>query len=274
MAQSSESTGIFLSVLAHFRDIRDRRHYVVSQASAARASSVAGYVFGNAWFLLTPLLEMLVYYLLVVVIFQRSMFGDAPPFLGLMTGLIHFWIFSRAVQGCVSSTVSRRGLMMQVNIAPVVFVATDFLNEMTKSLYYVPLFVGTFLFANYVPAPTVVFYPLVLLLLLVAAWSAGLLLSCVFVYFRDVRNGSQVILRLLLYACPIIYPLSFVPLDLVTTYMINPFAILFSLVHWSLLGLDAPTFGYITYAVFFVVFLFFLAHLTYERTHRHFTKVM
>ena len=175
---------------------------------------------------------------------------------------------------CVNSIVSRRGLQLQILIEPITFVATDFVSELQKSLYYLPLYLGGLVAFSFAPPVYAIAYPLVLAWLILSAWGVALLLAVVYVFLRDIRNGAQVLFRLLLYACPVIYPLSFVPEAYMDFYLLNPFAVMMAVVDSVLLGLPLPGVGYIVAAFFETMFLVWLAHWLYERHWRSFTKVL
>jgi ABC-type polysaccharide/polyol phosphate export permease len=81
-------------------------------------------------------------------------------------------------------------------------------------------------------------------------------------------------MRLLLYSSPVIYPLSFVPVDLQTYYLMNPFAVLFALVQSCFLGLTFPPLPYVAWCAAFFIVLLLGAHMMYARRSPNFTKVI
>ena len=250
------------------------RDYIISQAYAERAASLAGHMFGALWFVLAPLLEMLVYYVLVSVIFQRGSYGHYPAFVGIMTGIIHYRIFQKMVSQSVPSIVDRRNIMLQVKIEPMTFVAIAVLKVLLDARYYVPLYAATLLFYGVYPSGNIIWYLPVLGLLLLAGWAVSLLLAVIYVYFRDIKELSVVILRLLIYLCPVIYPISFVPQAYLDLYLLNPFATLFVMVQACLLGSPFPSPLHVANCIIFVALLLVLAHLLYNRVAGNLLKVM
>jgi ABC-2 type transport system permease protein len=70
--------------------------------------------------------------------------------------------------------------------------------------------------------------PLIVLFLMLLATGFGMLLSSLFVYFRDIQPIWDVLLQVLFYASPVIVPLSAVQSKLSSTlvhiYMLSPIA--------------------------------------------------
>ncbi len=265
---------LFSSLFASWRRLARHKDYIISQAHAERTASLAGHVFGALWFVLRPLLEMLTYYLLIVVFFRRGNFGDYPVFLGIMTGIIHYHVFQQMVSQSVMAIVSQRHVMLQVPIEPMAFVAISALRVLLDARYYVPLYVAALLLYGVWPPPTVVWYPFVLALLLLASWAVSLLVAVAYVYFRDIREITSVALRLLFYLCPTIYPVTYVPKEHLGLYLLNPFATLFNLIQATLLGMPFPPLPHVLYCVTFFVLLLGLAHLLYSRAAGNMLKVM
>jgi len=73
-------------------------------------------------------------------------------------------------------------------------------------------------------APTLLLWPLLMLLTSGIALGVGLFLAPAIGRFRDLRYAIPISLQLLLLASPVGYPLSAVPEGMRNWYMLNPFA--------------------------------------------------
>ncbi len=250
------------------------KDFILTQAFGERRAQIADTVLGSFWFLLGPILEMSVYFFLIVVVFERTSFGDVPAFLAIMIGLAHFKVFQTTAQRSISSIVGGRRILLQIKIEPLSFVMIAFLKQMQDAKYYFILIVLTSIYFSYVPSYEIIFYPFILFLIILATWSLSLLLACLYVSFRDLQLLMQTVLRLLLYISPIIYPSTFIPEKWTAYYFLNPFATLFGLLQSSVLSMPWPPTLNIFGCVIFFVLLFFIAHTFYSRTSKNYTKVM
>ena len=84
---------------------------------AGLRKSGADTLFGNIWWILDPLLQMLVYVILVSVIFQR----DQPAYpLFIFAAILPWKWFGSAIQDGTVSVVSQERLIKQINFPKLV----------------------------------------------------------------------------------------------------------------------------------------------------------
>ena len=81
-----------------------------------------------------------------------------------------------------------------------------------------------------------------------------------------------ILLRLMMYASPVLYSLDFIPAELLEWYVLNPLAGIFGSIQNCVLGVTAPDSGTVLWSVAVVVVVNLLAHLVYSRTKSGFTK--
>jgi lipopolysaccharide transport system permease protein len=74
---------------------------------------------------------------------------------------------------------------------------------------------------GHLPA-TVFLFPIIHLIYFWLIFGTGLLLSALYVYFRDLDQIWEVLINALFFCSPIVYPLSAVPPHLLPYYMLNP----------------------------------------------------
>jgi lipopolysaccharide transport system permease protein len=93
------------------------------------------------------------------------------------------------------------------------------------------------------------YVPLLLLVTFMFALAAGLWLATVSVKYRDVSFAIGFLLQALMYASPVIYPVSMVPPSVQFLYQLNPMSAVIQGFRWALLGSGSPpglTFGLAT----------------------------
>lgn len=166
-----------------------------------------GSILGYVWSLMRPLLFFGVLYIVFTRVFNlgAGVFGY-PVY--LLTGIIFWTFFLEATNGCVTCLVGREGLLRRMRfprlVIPVAVVLTAMLNLATN---LVAVLVFSLASGNY-PRVSWLEMPVFILLLATLGLGVGMVLSVLYVRFRDVQPIWEVVSQALFYATPIIWPLS------------------------------------------------------------------
>jgi ABC-2 type transport system permease protein len=203
------------------------RHFVyVTSALTATEFKLRyfGSVLGYLWTLLRPLMIFGVLYLVFTEIFRFG--GNVPHYpVMLLLGLILWNFFADATNSALPSLVQRESLLRKVAFPRA---AIPIAVSMTAgaNLILGLIVVVFFALVNGVK-PTVSWLGLIPVVLVVFALAAGLalLLSALYVRFRDVQPIWEVGSQLLFWGTPIIYTIETVPERLRTAIMCNPLSV-------------------------------------------------
>jgi ABC-2 type transport system permease protein len=188
-----------------------------------------GSVLGYLWQLMRPLM---LFGILFVVFSEFLDFGEDVPLypVALLLGIVLFSFFSDATGGCVRSLVLRENLVRKIEFPrlaiPLATVLTALFN---LALNLIPVFV--FLVASGGDVRrTWLELPLIIAVLTVFTLGIGMLLSVLFVRYRDVEPIWDVVLQAMFYGTPIFYTGQIVAEKTSETVaeliMLNPFAAL------------------------------------------------
>ena len=182
-----------------------------------------GTVFGYLWSLIRPLMLFVVLY----IVFTRIIrFGGAVPHYAqlLLLSLTLYWLFSDATTRAVRSVVGSERIVRKMQfprlVIPLSVVLTSLFN-LCLSLIAVLVFITA---TGVGPRVTWLALPLIVAVLAVMTTGASLLLSALFVRFRDVGQIWSVLVLVLFYASPILYPVEFIPHGMRFLLFVNPFA--------------------------------------------------
>jgi ABC-2 type transport system permease protein len=184
-----------------------------------------GSALGYLWQLIRPLMLFGVLY---VVFTHFVKFGAGVHFYPatLLLGIVLYSFVSEAIANSVDSVVAREPLVRKIQfprlVIPATVVSTAFLNLL---LNLVAVFV--FALASGVE-PTWRWFELPLILGAAVMLSGGvaMLVSSLYVRYRDVRPITDVLLQILFYATPIFYPVERITNETLrhAVMMFNPFA--------------------------------------------------
>lgn len=184
-----------------------------------------GSVLGYLWQLMRPLMLFSVIYLVFAVILKVG--GDEPLFgVAMLLGVVIFQFFTDATSESVQGLVVRENLVRKVDFPRMAVPASSLIEALMNFLLnLIPVFLFLMLAGGEV---YVSWLELPLILALVVVFTAGccMLLSALYVRYRDVQPIWDVVMQALFYATPILYSLSVVidkvGLDAARALLINP----------------------------------------------------
>jgi len=223
-------------------DVRRLLHLSLTLAVMEFKLRFFGSVLGYVWQLIRPLLLFGVLYV-VFTEFVRLGVGVRFYPAVLLTGIVLFTFFSDATSRAVTAVADRESLVRKVEfprlVVPLAVLLVAYFN-LVLNLVAVLVFV---LATGVTPRIEWLALPLLLLPLGLFAGGLSMLLSALYVRFRDVQPIWEVFLQVLFYGSPILYVLEILPkvsLQHLVVWL-NPIAtVLVQARHW-LIDETAPT---------------------------------
>jgi lipopolysaccharide transport system permease protein len=223
---------------------------------------------GFLWSLLSPFFTALVLWF----VFRRLFQQEANYSSNLLVGIMMWRFFSAGTIICLNSIVSKPNLVTKVFVPRQILVLSGALSNLIVSLLeFLVLIPLIFVLIGHLPW-TLILYPFVHIILFFGIYGLGLLLASFFVYFRDLGQIWDVVISVLIYCSPIIYPLSVVPGYLLKYYLLNPIT-RFVLIYRDLMIIGKfPGWSDILIGIVAVAFFFFLGNFVFEKLQRRFAE--
>ena len=184
-------------------------------------------------------------------------------------GLVTWNIFSQASTSGLSAIVLMGPMLQKVYIpAYVPPLAAALTIVLEKSLEVVVMLGSLLIFGNV--GWTWLLYPLVVVCVGVLAAALGFILSVANVYFRDIGQMFAIVMQLLFFLTPIIYPVSMIPeewngIPLRALLSLNPLTDLLEISRSLLYDLRLPSAGPVLYSIAWAVGLALVAVLVHRR---------
>jgi ABC-2 type transport system permease protein len=198
-----------------------------------------GTVLGYFWSLLRPLLLFAVLLFVFTKIFRLGSQVPHYPVL-LLFNVVLFGFFSEATQTAVASVVNQEGVVRKTQfprlVIPLSVVITALFN-LGINLIVVLVFLLAF---GVTPMWTWLLFPFVVVVLFVYATAISLLLSSLYVRFRDTLIIWTVAATALFYATPVLYPIEKVPSSYRDFILLNPLTPIFEQARKWVIDPDAP----------------------------------
>jgi ABC-type polysaccharide/polyol phosphate export permease len=216
-------------IRAYFRELWKRREFAMELSRTKLRSQHFDTAFGQLWLVINPLMLALVYFVLVDIL--RG--GQRPPgfFAHLVAGIFAYYFVSGAVRDGVRSVVSGGRLVLNTSfpraLLPLSTVITAFMRFVPTFVIYIPIHLIS---GRPITAHVLWVVPIVAMLALVAA-GLSMFVAALQVYFRDLKSFLPYVLRIWLYASPVLYYAQEVPDRYKPLLEINPLGAL--LTAWS-----------------------------------------
>ena len=215
------------------------RWFVIYMTSKSHHTHLYRSALGGFWHYLNPAAQMGIYWFLFVVVFQRQIPG-LNPFLIIVTGITHYLFLNQCAIMGATSVSSREQVLLQIRLEPLLMVAVTYFELVRRLGFTLVIFA---LYASFMIDWTrweLLFYPLILATLLLAGGCLATISGILAVYMRDLTQIIPLVMRLGLYFSPVIYPITFIPENLVDIYLFNPIACLFTCLQWSIMDVPLP----------------------------------
>lgn len=199
-----------------------------------------GSVLGVVWTLARPFAFFAVIYFVFTGIVGLD---DRVPNYGvyILLAMLLFQYFSEITSNSVMSLVSRENLLRKMYFPPLVIpMAVGITAALNLGMTMVAVMI--FVLANGIyPTWSWLELPVIILLLTIFALGVGMLLSSLYVRYRDVQPMWEVFSQMLFYASPVLYVAQLVPESYQRAYLSNPISALLTQMRKAIVDPDAPS---------------------------------
>jgi ABC-2 type transport system permease protein len=201
-----------------------------------------GTVLGYVWSLARPLM---LFGVLLAVFTQIFRIGSSVPHYPvlLLLNIVMFGFFQEATITAVHSVLAKEGIVRKTQfprlVIPLAVVLTSLFN-LGLNLVAVLIFILAF---GVSPTWTWLLFPFIVLALFVITTATSMILSSLYVRFRDVSIIWTVVVTVLFYGTPVLYPLEpeIVPEAIRNVVLLNPLTPIFEQMRVWIIDPGAPT---------------------------------
>jgi ABC-2 type transport system permease protein len=198
-----------------------------------------GTALGYVWSLVRPLILFAVLLFVFTQIFRIGSQVTNYPVL-LLFNIVVFGFFQEATTQAVTSVVAQEGIVRKTQfprlVIPMAPVLTSLFN-LGVNLVAVLIFLLAF---GVSPTWTWFFFPVVLAILFVLTAATSMLLSALYVRYRDVAIIWSVAAAALFYGTPVLYPFEIVPEQFRDILALNPLTPVFAQAREWIIDPSAP----------------------------------
>ena len=230
-------------------------------------------ILGPLWFFIQPILTTITFTIIFGNVAQLSTDG-APKLVFYMAGITLWNYFSTCltnVSGVFNANASIFGKVYFPRlIMPLTIVISNLMKFGVQFLLFI-CFVGYYYFQGEIkPNTWIAATPIVIVLMALISMGIGLILSSMTTKYKDLNQLISFGVQLFMYATPVIYPSSSVPLDYQWVVELNPLVGLFDYMRFAYLGVGEFTISDLVYPSIFSVFILAIGVLVFNKTQKTF----
>ncbi len=197
-----------------FQALWQYRHFVASAIKNEFSSRFARSKLGGLWAIFNPLAQVAIYALILSNVLQAKMVGIDSQYsfaIYLTAGMLCWNLFSEIVSRSLNVFIANGNLIKKAMfpkiVLPAILVGTCLLDNI---LLFIAILI-VFALLGHMPGFEALWLPLLVLATIALGVGVGLTLGILNVFLRDIAQLVPIILQILFWFTPIVYPVSIIP---------------------------------------------------------------
>ena len=164
-------------------------------------------VLGFTWAIIRPVFSMIVFSVVFGGLAKIPSDGIPYPIFSYVA-LIPWTYFAAAMNTSTQSLISGKGIFTKVYFPRLIIPLIPVLSKLVDfAIAFVILF-GLMAWYGISPTKNLIFLPVLILMMMLTASGIGMWLSAMAIQYRDIPQGVGFLSQLLMYAAPVVWPLS------------------------------------------------------------------
>lgn len=190
------------------------RGFVLSSIKNEFVSRFARSKLGGFWMILQPLSQVLIYALILSAVLSAKLPGIESQYayaIYLTAGFLGWVLFAEIIDRCITLFIQQGNLMKKMKFPkitlPTIVVGSALLNNV---MLLVAILV-VFAVLGHFPTLHLVWLPVLTFAMVALALGLGLVLGILNVFVRDIGLVMPIVLQVMFWFTPIVYPISIIP---------------------------------------------------------------
>jgi lipopolysaccharide transport system permease protein len=234
-------------------------------------------ILGPLWYLIQPLLTSVTFTIIFNNVAGIST-GSVPPFLFNLAGITIWNYFTACLTGTSDTFRSNASIFGKVYfpriIVPISIVVSNLLKFGIQFLIFIAVYIYYYLQGAAVSLnSSVVFLPILILLMGILGLGLGMLISSLVTKYRDFSFLISFGVQLLMYLSAVMYPMALIK-DKIPNYgwlvEYNPLAYIIEATRYMLLTVGQMSLSGLFYTFAVIIMLFFIGLLVFNKTEKSF----
>ncbi len=236
-------------------------------------------ILGPLWYIINPLLTTFVF----TIIFNRVVkipTDEVPPALFYLSGLVIWNYFSTCLINTSNTLTENADLFGKVYFPRMIVPISSIISALIKfgiQLAILLVILGYYIYyfnSNIGVNSYIFFLPILVSIIGALGLGWGLIVSTLTIKYRDLSFLVSFGLQLLMYATPIIYPLSFIEARYKILILINPITPIVEMFRYSLVGQGEFNVWQVGYSIVFTCISLFIGILIFNKSEKSYMDIV
>lgn len=231
-------------------------------------------ILGPIWFFVQPIITSLTFTVIFGNLANISTDG-IPQILFYLCGITLWNYFSDTLTKTADTFTANANIFGKVYfprlIVPLSVVISNLLKFAVQFLLFLIFWIYFYFSTNTIsPNIYILLTPVLIVLMGFMGLGFGIIITSLTTKYRDLKFLIVFGVQLLMYASPIVYPLSMVPEKYKWIILANPTTSIIETFKYGFLGTGTFNWYYLTYSVIFTIIIFFLGLFIFHRVEKSF----
>lgn len=231
-------------------------------------------ILGPLWFFIQPILTSITF-VIIFGGFAKIPSDGIPGILFYMSGIIMWNYFADCINQTSHTFTQNQNLFGKVYFPRIIVPLSKVVNNLLKFLIQLILFLILYAFFylngfGFSLGWTFILLPLLLIQMAFTGLGFGMIVSSLTTKYKDLTFLINFAVQLLMYASPIVYPISIVPEKFKWIIMLNPFTSIIEIFKNSVFGTGYINIYWILYSFCFSIIVFLIGLIIFNKVEKSF----
>ena len=231
-------------------------------------------ILGPIWFFIQPIITAITFSIIFGNLAKISTDG-LPQVLFYMCGITLWNYFSDTLTKTADTFTANANIFGKVYfpriIVPLSVVISNLIKLGVQFILFVAIWIYFLVTTDRInPNSTLLLVPFLIILMGLMGLSFGLIISSLTTKYRDLKFLVTFGVQILMYASPIVYPLSIVPLNYRWLILANPVTSVIETFKYAFLGVGEFNLFHLGYSFIFTLFIFFISLVIFHKVEKSF----
>ncbi len=259
------------SILSLFNNYKDLLFLFVKRDFISQYKQT---ILGPLWFFIQPLLTTITFTIIFGNLAKIPTDG-IPKILFYMSGITFWNYFADCINKTSSTFVVNQGLFSKVYFPRIIVPFSIIINNLFKFAIQFLLLSGFWLFYFFntdliIPNFTLLLLPFLILVMALLGLGIGMIISSLTTKYRDLTFLVSFGVQLLMYASPIVYPLSLLSSNYKWLLFINPMTSIIETFKYGFLGQGEFDIFWLFYSLLISITIFFIGLFIFNKVEKSF----
>jgi len=190
------------------------RYFILSSIRNDFKAQFARSKFGGLWMIINPLAQVAIYALILSNVLAAKLPGITDEYayaIYLMAGLLAWTLFNEIISRCLTLFIANGNLMKKMQFPRIALPSIALGSCLFSNLLLFVAMLGVFMLLGHQFSMSMFWLFPLILIVGVLAMGIGLILGVMNVFMRDIGLVVPIVLQMLFWFTPIVYPVTIIP---------------------------------------------------------------